>query len=349
LFFTNGKAGDAPQEPTEIAVKAIVPAGDRARRAYDDRGFAELVSSVKRTGSVDPIVVRPVGNVFELVLGGRRLAAARLAGLKRVPAVVRDVDGREMAVMRFVEELQDSTLSPIEEARGYRRLSKEFGITQAEIGRCVGKSQSTIANKLRLLRLPESIQARIDAEGVTERHARALLDLDDETIQNQVLDRVRDHNLSVRETEDFIRKISPAGGRSGRGSESSSGQGGRRVRKKKASNGTAAAGLFDDAGVVNGARVRGAADLDRVSNRRAIRAFRDIRLFLNTFRRAVEILKESGVAARMTENDTPEGFEVRVWIPRAQTGSLAAPGRTAPAGGAARGRSAGPEAGDEVG
>jgi len=185
--------------------------------------------------------------------------------------------------MRLAEDLTDSTLSPIEEARGYRRLAEEFGITQAEIGRLVGKSQSTIANKLRLLRLPESIQARVEAEGVSERHARALLDLKDESLQNEVLDQVRERGLSVREIEQLIRKLLATREETAGALDSEGERAGPRSRKRRAPGAQAPEGLFGGAGV---SRARSPGSLGQVSDRRAIRAFRDIRLFLNTFRRA---------------------------------------------------------------
>ncbi len=291
----------AEDEVTEIPIEAVVPGPGRKWSSFDDRRLAALVSAAKRTGTVDPVVVRPAGNVFELVLGERRLAAARLAGLRRVPAVVRELSSRDMALMSLLEELQTGEFDVMEEAEGYRRLSEEFGLTQAEIGRAVGKSQSTIANKLRLLRLPESVRRRVSAEGVSERHARALLDLPDERLQHRVLDEVKACSLSVRETEERIRALlgtAPAdgprrsGGRAGRttGEEPAPSAGGRQVAWR---------------------------GLGQVSDRRAIRAFRDIRLFLNTFRRAVDMLKEAGIPAEMTETEAGGCLEIRVRIPTA--------------------------------
>jgi ParB family chromosome partitioning protein len=291
----------AEDEVTEIPVEAVVPGPGRKWSSFDDRRFAALVSAAKRTGTVDPVVVRPAGNVFELVLGERRLAAARLAGLRRVPAVVRELSPRDMALMSLLEDLETGEFDVIEEAEGYRRLGEEFGLTQAEIGRAVGKSQSTIANKLRLLRLPESVRRRVSAEGVSERHARALLDLPDEGLQHKVLDEVKACSLSVRETEERIRALlgtAPA-------------------EKGTRGSGRAGGTTGEETAPSAGGRPVTWRGLGQVSDRRAIRAFRDIRLFLNTFRRAVEMLKEAGIAAEMTEAEAGDCLEIRVRIPTA--------------------------------
>jgi ParB family chromosome partitioning protein len=303
LLFSKGKPGVTAQSATEIAVETIALNPHQPRQNFDQARMEDLAASIREHGLIQPIVVRPVGNAFELVVGERRLRAARLAGLKKIPAVVRDVTPQEMAVLALIENLQREDLSVIEEARGFRRLLDEFKLTQVEVGRLAGKGQSTIANKLRLLRLSEAVQNRILSDGVSERHARALLDLPDEGWQMRLLDEVRDRELSVRETEERVRSLM-AGGEAAPGL-SGSGQG----------------VLFEWAGGGGSGRDRPSGRrggvLGQVSDRRAIRAFRDIRLFLNTFRRAVEMLKEAGVRAELIENDGPDFLEVKVVIPKA--------------------------------
>jgi len=232
-------------------------------------------------------------------------------------------------------------------------LAEEFGITQSEIGRLVGKGQSTIANKLRLLRLPESVQARVLEEGVSERHARALLDLPDESLQLAVLREIQDLGLSVRDTEERVKSLRRSGvdaaasevsatassgepGRSGRaaagggpartsrgGGRTGGARGGGSARKRGAARGTELFDLYPGAREAD--RRDPSARLAQVSDRRAIRVFRDVRLFLNTFRRAVEMLKEAGIGAEMTENDGPEFLEVRVVIPKGGPGGPPVP------------------------
>lgn len=328
MFFAKGRssADSGSVKVVEIAVESIALNPREPRQGFDESRLGELASSIREHGIPQPLIVRPVGNAYELVVGERYLRAARLAGLRKVPAVVREVGPEEMAVLALIESLQREGLNVIEEAKGYRRLLDEFEFTQSEIGRLVGKGQSTIANKLRLLHLPEAVQARILAGGVSERHARALLELADEPAQLRMLDEVRGRKLSVRETEERIRVLvsglgTLAAGRPTRGGGGGGGQ----------------ASLFNHLGASSGSREgsparparRGAAprQFGQGSDRRAIRAFRDVRLFLNTFRRAVEMLKEAGVGAEMTEADGPDFLEVKVIIPKAGSPG---PGSTGP-------------------
>lgn len=298
LPFAKDKKASNSQRVTEIAVESIALNPLRPRQNFEEKSLRELAQSVRKPGDIQPVIVRAVGNAYELVVGERRFRVARLAGLRKIPAVVREMDAQELAVFALIENLQREDLNVIEEARGFKRLLEEYKFTQSEVGRLAGKGQSTIANKLRLLRLPDAVQSRIVSDGVSERHARALLELPDATWQMRVLDEIRDRGLSVRETEERIR------GLSGRD--------------------------LPEGPVVRpgaGRRGAGASQLEQVSSRRAIRAFRDLRLFLNTFRRTVEMLKDAGVRAEMIESDGPEFLEIKVLIPKvgpvAQYGSRA--------------------------
>ncbi len=318
MFFAKGRSSANPGSlnVVEIAVESITLNPHQPRQAFDEGRLGELVSSIRRHGILQPLIVRPVGNAYELVVGESCLRAARLAGLRKVPAVVREIEPEEMAVLALLESLQREDLNVIEEAKGYQRLLEEFELTQSEIGRLVGKGQSTIANKLRLLHLPEAVQARIVAGGVSERHARALLELTDEAAQSRMLDEIVGRKLSVRETEERVRELM-----SGLGTLTA----GRPTRRGGGKAGQT--GLFNHLAASRGTREgspsrpseRGTPirQLGQVNDRRAIRAFRDVRLFLNTFRRAVEMLKEAGVRAEMSEVDGPDFLEVKVIIPKA--------------------------------
>lgn len=334
MLFANGKGGADPPKAAEIPIEVIVTDPQRSKSSLEGRGFAELVAEAKRTGSVEPVVVRPAGNVFELMLGERRLAAARLAGLKRVPALVRDVSSREAEMLSLLEELQRDDVNVVDEARGYRRLCEEFELTQADVGRAVGKSQSTIANKLRLLKLADGVLERVVNEGVSERHARTLLDLSDAALQHRVLDQIRDHGLSVRETEHRVRALaaeptgvvqSPPPPVAEEGTPQppwAPGAPGSPPAEVPAGTGRGQPRLFGAAGGP-APRAASSAGLGQFSDRRAIRVFRDVRLFLNTFRRAVEMLREAGVAAEMTETDTGGTLEIKVSIPLSGAGGRA--------------------------
>lgn len=352
--FTKNESGanSGSQEVVEVAIDAIAVRSRPSRPPADDSGLGELAAAIRRRGMVQPIIVRPCGNAYELVAGERRLRAARLAGLRKVPAVVREVGPREAAVLELIENLEREDLDVIEEARSYRRLLEEFKFTQSEVGQLVGKGQSTIANKLRLLQLPAAVQARIQAAGVSERHARALLELTDEGSQLRVLEEIIQYKLSVRQTEQRIRVLSsglgtlaaqrPVGAVAGRGlrrgPDGTVGPGGSggvgRAEGPRAERPGPTAGPGPERAPVGGAERLGAA-----SDRRAIRAFRDVRLFLNTFRRAVEMLREAGVRAELTESDGPEYLEVKVIIPKSGPPGV---GSAAPRG-VAGGRSARPE------
>jgi ParB family chromosome partitioning protein len=149
------------------------------------------------------LLVSPRGDEFEVVAGERRLRAARLVGLKSVPVFVRDVDARESLKLSILENVQREDLNPIEEARGYRRLIEEFGMTQQELGERLGKSRSAVSNALRLLQLPDDIQQRIETGELTSGHARALLGAATLEEQSELATLVREHGLSVRQAEEL--------------------------------------------------------------------------------------------------------------------------------------------------
>lgn len=198
------QAGEPVQE---VAVKEIRPNSYQPRRVFNEEKLAELAESVRIHGVLQPVVVRAVIGGFELVAGERRWRAAQLAGLERVPAVVRELGDAEMMEIALVENLQREDLNPLEEATAFQRLIQEFGLTQEELGRRLGKSRSHIANIMRLLNLPAAVQENVSRGTITMGHARALLALEDAELQNQVCRQVVAKNLSVRETENMVRTL----------------------------------------------------------------------------------------------------------------------------------------------
>lgn len=165
-------------------------------------------------GVIQPVLVRPVAGEYELIAGERRWRAAREAGLSEIPALVRPMGDREAAVIALVENVQRENLHFLEEAEAYERLIDQFGLTQAEVALRVGRSQGAVANRLRLLRLPEEVRSIISREMISERHARALLQLPTPDLQREVLSQIARGGLNVRETERLVAKLARESSRS---------------------------------------------------------------------------------------------------------------------------------------
>lgn len=193
----------------EIAVASISANPFQPRRSFDDTALAELTSSIEASGLLQPIVVRPVGSRYELIAGERRWRAVQRLGWSKVPAVVRDLDDRTTLTLALIENLQRDDLTGLDEAIGYQRLMGEFNVAQAEVARLVGKDRSTIANTLRLLKLPAEVQELLQSRKISEGHGRALLALDDPADMTRVAREVVTHNWSVREVEALVRGESP--------------------------------------------------------------------------------------------------------------------------------------------
>lgn len=194
---------DQPVEPgvTEIPIDMIRPNALQPRAGFGGEPLAELEASIREQGILQPVLVRRVGDGYELVAGERRWRAARAAGLRAVPAIVRQLDDRGALEAALVENLQREDLNAIERAKAYRRLVSDFGLSQDAVARRVGRSQPSVANTLRLLALPQEVQSSIEAGRITEGHARALLSIPDEAHLLTVWKVIQTKGLSVRETE----------------------------------------------------------------------------------------------------------------------------------------------------
>ena len=180
------------------------PNPNQPRKRFSPDGLEELAASIREHGVLQPLTVRKVDGSFELVSGERRLRAARMAGLSEVPCIVIDVDGVCSSLLALVENLQRRDLDFLEEAMALDRLIHTYDLSQEEAARRIGKSQSAVANKLRLLKLSPRLLDRLRQNGLTERHARALLRLETEEQQGEVLEYVIDHHLTVAQTEAYI-------------------------------------------------------------------------------------------------------------------------------------------------
>ena len=188
----------------QIPIEEIVPNPYQPRRVFSEKSLEELKNSIESYGVLQPITVRKKNEKFELVAGERRLRAAKLANLKTIPAIVHEVSDETSAVLALLENLQREDLNFIEEALGYENLIKEHNFTQQQLAEKLGKNQSTIANKLRILKLPESIKVSLVQNGLTERHARALLKLPNEELMSQVVSKIIKNELTVKKTEKLV-------------------------------------------------------------------------------------------------------------------------------------------------
>lgn len=191
----------------EIPIEKIVPNPYQPRRVFSQAALEELSNSIKSYGILQPITVRDINGNYELVAGERRFRAAKLANLEFVPAIINNMTDESSAVLALLENLQREDLNFIEEAMGYENLIKEHSFTQQQLAGKLGKNQSTIANKLRILRLPTDIKIKLVEHGLTERHARALLKLPEESLMRDVLDKVIKSDLNVKKTEKLIADI----------------------------------------------------------------------------------------------------------------------------------------------
>ena len=192
---------------TYVPVEDIIPGPMQPRQYFSREGLEELRDSIAENGVLQPLTVRMKGDRFELIAGERRLRAARMAGLTEVPCIVMDVDMEKSGVIALIENIQRRDLNFIEEAEGIHQLIRLFGLSQEQAARRLGKSQSAIANKLRILRLPTDVLVRLRDGGFTERHARALLRLETPEAQRQALDFIIDQRMNVAAAEEYIEKL----------------------------------------------------------------------------------------------------------------------------------------------
>ena len=274
-----------------IEVDKIVPNPQQPRRVFEKEALQELSSSIASHGVIQPITVRRVGGLYELIAGERRLRATQIAGLKQIPAIVTEADDEESAVLALIENIQRENLSYMEEALGYLKLAQEYHMTQEEIAKLMGKTQSAVANKLRILRLCGETKRILAEYGLTERHARALLRLTNEEQQVQTAKLIAVKGMNVRETEEYIEDLLAG-------------------RQKMMPEVVAPRGGAMTVGVKT-----------PVSRPKIKRFIRDIRLFTNTVNRAALYMKEAGVPVQVNENKNEGYYEMVIRVPY-QTGGV---------------------------
>jgi ParB family transcriptional regulator, chromosome partitioning protein len=195
------------ERPREIAIRDVQRNPYQPRRQFDQASLDGLAASIAEHGLLQPILVTPQGEGFQLVAGERRLRAAQLAGLERVPALVRTADRLQQLALALVENLQRADLNAMDEARAFRQLIEEFGLTQEQVAGRVGRSRSAVANTLRLLDVDPDVQAAVQDGRISEGHARAIAGLEDPGSQQRMLAIVVSRQVSVRETERLVRDV----------------------------------------------------------------------------------------------------------------------------------------------
>lgn len=188
-------------------IEEIAPSRYQPRKGFNEKKLAELTDSIKEKGIIEPLIVRKTDGGYELIVGERRWRAAQSAGIKEVPVIVRDVTTSEALELALVENLQREDLNPLEEAEAYKRLMEEFTYTQEELAKRIGKDRTTVANAVRLLKLPQEIKASLADETISSGHARAFLGLNSPEEQKMACSRVIQRGLSVRETERLIKRL----------------------------------------------------------------------------------------------------------------------------------------------
>lgn len=193
------------EEVVYLYLDDIIPNRFQPREVFDERPLKELAVSIKEHGVIQPIIVRKVNDKYEIIAGERRYKASALAGLTKIPAIIRNLDDKETSKVALLENLQRKNLNPIEEAKTYQKILELDQMTQEELAKTMGKSQSAVANKLRLLSLPEEVQDALLKENISERHARTLLNLKTPQEQKDMLKKIIDERLTVRQVESLIK------------------------------------------------------------------------------------------------------------------------------------------------
>lgn len=252
----------------------IKPNPHQPRVRFDYNELEGLACSIRANGLLQPINVRVLENgEFELISGERRLRAARMIGMTKIPCIVMNASDQQSALFAIIENVQRENLDFFEEAVAIERLMTEYGLSQDEIAEKLGKAPSTLSNKLRLLRLPEEIRDKISYAGLSERHARALLTLPDNNTRKRVLDIVIERHLTVAETERLIQDVH---------------------RRRKG------------------------------PRKPQTKAYKDMRIFLNTLNHAVDIIRKAGIEADTAKSETDEYFEYVIRISKPEEANMVA-------------------------
>lgn len=256
-----------------LSTDDIYPNPVQPRKLFDDESLEELSRSIRDYGILNPLSVRIRGSRYELVAGERRLRAAKLAGLREVPCILLDVNMEDASLIALVENLQRRDLDFIEEANGINQLIRMFSMSQEEAARRIGKSQSAVANKLRLLKLPQDVLEGLRENGLSERHGRALLRLPGAEEQREALLYIIDNGLTVAATDAYVDALL--------------------------------------------SRQEEEPEPEKPEGRRTF-VLKDVRVFLNTLSRSIDLMKQGGIAAGVRREETEDSLILTISIPKAR-------------------------------
>lgn len=207
--LNQGISQDPAEKETvkQVKLSLVEPNRDQPRKKFSEESLAELADSIRQYGIIQPLIVQDKNGYYEIIAGERRWRAAKLAGLKEIPIIIRDISQQEVMEISLIENIQRENLNPIEEALAYKRLLEEFNLKQEEVAKRVSKSRTAVTNSMRLLKLTEDVQQMVIDEKLTMGHARCLIAIEDPDLQKQIALQVIDKNLSVRDTEKLMKKL----------------------------------------------------------------------------------------------------------------------------------------------
>lgn len=195
------------KEEVMVKITEVEPNREQPRKNFDEDALLELADSIKQFGIIQPLIVQKKDDYYEIIAGERRWRAAKLAGLKEVPVIIKNYTDQERVIIALIENIQRENLNPIEEAQAFKRLLSEFSLKQDELAESVSKSRAAVTNSMRLLKLDERVQQMVIDEKISTGHARALLGVEDKELQYAMANRIFDEKLSVRETERLVKAI----------------------------------------------------------------------------------------------------------------------------------------------
>lgn len=301
-------ASETKNQVVEIPVAAIVPNQYQPRKVFDQTEIQELAQTISEHGLLQPIVVREFRpGEYEIIAGERRFRAVKLLEWEKIPAIVEKMSDAESASLALIENLQRAQLSPVEEAQAYKQLMEFNNLTQAALAKGMGKSQSFVANKLRLLKLIKPVQNAILDGRITERHGRALLGLDEDQQRTLLMEIVNQH-WNVRETEDAVARLL--------GKQTSAEKAAQQALEQAAEASDAAEpAQASSEPAKQTAKTPAKKTRAKKKQPKSIKV-NDPRIAVNTIKHSIKMVKDSGVAAKVSEKDTEDSYEITIRIPK---------------------------------